>query len=162
MTTPNAKVWKHLKIIKEAVADLGSLTDEGQDLSTRVEAGSVLWILSELAQEALTPLKKDLRTKALEELQGTSGTWTADGSGKGSAKVVVPSEALCIRKGTDPLTIKTHPHWSDCFEVVQQVKVRKDAQSAIIKMASGSERDDLLDLLESRSNTPRVSLKRDE
>ena len=82
MTTPNAKVWKHLQIIKEAVADLGSLTDEGQDLSIRVEAGSVLWILSELAQEALTPLKKDLRTRALEELleQGAGDTGSPRGA----------------------------------------------------------------------------------
>ena len=134
-------------------------TNTSSDLGSRIEAGSVLWVLSELAQDALAPLKKDLREIALEELNG-SGTWTHQGDGSGHAKVIVPSESLNLRKNIDPLSIQGNPHWADCFEIVHKVKVRREAQGTIAKMASGDDRDQLLDQLESSQGTPRVSLKR--
>lgn len=143
---------------REALNVLREFTAGDYPLDIRIEAGSALWSLGEESQVFIEPFKKDLRQIALDALEG-EGTWSSEGINEGYAKVVIPKDALRLKKGIDTALLQQTPSFDNCFEVVTTIKPRKGVGETIMKLAS-EDREIIIDSVESVSGTPRVSLKR--
>ena len=132
-------------------------------IERKVEVGSVLWEFWDRTKKVLDTIKKDVRTEAVDLLNGASGTTTVDGDDSGSAMVVVPSASLRIPKGKNIEDIKKAlgPKFSLFFEEVTTFKPQKEFESRVEALDDSLEQTILLEAVERHEMTPRVTFRRD-
>lgn len=148
-----------MSIVDRATQDLITVKDPSLSLEARVAAGARLWDLIKRAQEALVPLKTDLRNKALESV--SFGSTTFDGEGMTRAVVTVPHPSLQVIKGTNMEALKqvlTPSAFDAIFEQVTTYKVKADAAVRIRKLPN-KEQSAVFTVVQEVENKPRVSFQ---
>lgn len=135
---------------------------EGASSEQRVEIGSVLWQLGDKIKEVIDQVKAELRTDAVAELGGQTGSITFEGDDIGEASVIVPSATLRVPKGrnVDDLRKQLGDEFDFYFETVTTVKPRKEFEDRVSMQESPLRKQVLLNAVERVEPTPRVLFKR--
>lgn len=138
------------------------LSEEDTPLEDVVEAGTLLAAVINTALERLDGIKRILREEALEDLKHDPGSVSFEGVYHGYVTVSVPKPKLTLPKKVDPETLRRN--LGDRFDLFFNTKTtyvpRTDAGELILRIATREEKDLLLQALEEKEGTPRVSFRK--
>lgn len=125
-----------------------------------VETGYCLWEVAEMATSALTSVKAMLRSKALGELQGGTGSKEFTGSGGARCQVTVLPPIIRLRPDADLQKIKAtlKDRYSMFFDEVTTVKPRKGFEELAVEDPTTTGL--LTQAVTVEEATPRVTFKR--
>ena len=141
--------------------DLITAKDPNQPLEVRVAAGARLWDQIKHAQEALEPLKVDLRIEARLRLNGATGVTTIEGTGMTRVLVTVPEASIQIIKDTNMVALKQKLGpvvFASMFEEVVTYKCKPAAAVRIHKL-SPKDQSAVFSAVKEVERTPRVSFQ---
>ena len=136
------------------VRELASAASPSAPLNDVVDIGTVLWDLSEAADDALAPIKQRLRDEARQQGQGTC---LFAGNGAGRCQVVVPQPQPSVPDAGSLQGI-LGPAFDTLFETVVTYKVRPDFAQRLLTLPS-DQRQAILQRMKLSDPTPRVSFK---
>jgi hypothetical protein len=134
--------------------------DPNLPLEVRIAAGARLWDVIKRANEALVPLKDELRNQAKLKRK-IPGTVVIEGTGMTRAMVTLPKSILQVSKKTDIAALKrsiTPMVFSALFEETCTYECHPN----IVRRISGLKkevRSSVLSAIEEIEGTPRVSLQ---
>jgi len=137
------------------VRELAGAASPSAPLVDAVDAGGVLWALSEQADDALTPIKDRLRGEARQQGQGTH---LFNGNGGTRCQVTVPTpqssvtDVATLRDALDPAAFDA------LFETVVAYKVRPDFAQRLLALPQDQQQA-ILRRMKMSDPTPRVSFK---
>jgi hypothetical protein len=134
----------------------------GSNIEDSVEIGSVLWYLGDAISDVLNGVKKELRSEAQQQLSGSTGTASFDGTDLGTASVNVPKASLRIPKGkkVDDIKMAIGSDFSLFFEEVTTYKPRAEFDARVTNLTNPLHQQILLNAVERVEPTPRVSFRR--
>lgn len=133
------------------------LADLTVPIRTRIQMGTELWRARTLIEQALEPLKANLREEALESLEGTPGSSTIEGEGLTQAVVTVLPPTMKLRG--EGLTIaEAQEALGPDFDRVFRVILRPEA-NVFLHTLPPKAQSYLAKVLDQAKETPRVSLQ---
>ena len=129
------------------------------DISQVIEAGALLWTISDRASKALAIMKIALREDAIGTLHGP-GTKHFKGMDRGSASVTIPTPVMVIKPSDDMARLRRilGDVYDDIIEEKCEYHLRKGADD-VIGGLSPEQQEALFEVLIITENKPRVSFK---
>jgi hypothetical protein len=148
-------------VLLEGIDNLSAMVAEG-NIDFKVEVGSLLWDLGNAIEKAMKAIKGDVRTEAWDELGGAVGNTKISGTDLGEATVTFPKATLRIPKGKNVDDIKSAigGDFSLFFEEEVTFKPRKEFEERVAKLQNALHKQILMDAIERKEATPRVSFTR--
>jgi len=100
-------------------------------LDDQIILGQRLWAARKRAEEALDPIKDNLRAEAVKQTGGKPGAAHLDATDGSRCTVSIPQPSLQVKKDADMAGLKTllGGAFNDLFEEVVTYKPRKDLQT---------------------------------
>jgi len=162
MTTPNRERLLRLRGILAALSELDKISPESLNLEETVEIGHILWKLIQQANKHFTGIKARLRNTALAMTENAPGVAHMDGTDHAQATVTIPNPEFVVRKDADPEDIETALGGAEkvlfLFDIRTTFKPRREFENKLPTLTD-AQREKLLNLMDLKSPTPRVSFK---
>ena len=149
------------KILLESIVALSEQLANG-DLPFKIEVGSLLWDLSNAIDKVMKGIKSAAREEAWDELGGAVGSTTLTGTDLGEATVTIPKATLQLPKGknVDDIKAAIGGDFSLFFSEETVYKPRPEFEERLKQVQNALHKQILIDAIERKEPTPRVSFKR--
>lgn len=147
-------------ILRDIESDLALLSTSMPDsVEAKVEAGSILWRVKDIASRILAQIKDDLRKEAIKLPASAQHEFEGQGS---TATVKMPQPTLKVAEDADLDTLKKvlGDAFPDFFEEQVTVKPHAEFAQRVAAMEDEERRSLLLASVDRVENTPRVSFRR--
>ena len=145
-------------------AGIGLLQDRlaNAEVEETVEIGATLWAMVKAVEVVLEQAKGNVRATAVDRLQGNPGSCPIEGTEVGRVTVTIPTPSIQLAKGMDPAVLE-HVLGDDFevfFERIVKLKPRQGVGTLVSSLDEGPTKTMLLEALEQKEGTPRVSFTR--
>lgn len=135
------------------------IKNESLTVDEQVQIGTQLWKLAKRTNAALDDLKSSLRAEAVEQCAGP-GTQHINAQDGSCCSITIPKPSPAVKKDADIEGVKQvlKDRFDSLFETVVTYKPRREFEKRTAS-CSPEQMNVLLDVLEMKEHTPRVSFK---